>query len=172
MVQTPAIDRVWIAAEIVKGIDAERSLATDAKARAGSPPDPNLSVLYHEIAAADERHASVVETIAARYGHTPLASTEGGIGKALGHLRDKFVGLGSDALDQLVLDVTAKAQSVHWYTAWVHAFGVIGDSESARELSVVLAEEQAHRDALQQALNRLIEQRASAAAEIKAGPMA
>jgi hypothetical protein len=169
MGQTPAIDRAWIATQITKGIDAERSLATDAKTRADSPPDPILSVLYHEIAAADERHASVVETIAARYGHTPLASTGGGIGKALGQLRDKFVGVGSDALDQLILDVTAKAQSVHWHTAWVHAFGAIGDSESARELSVVLSEEAAHRDILQQALNRLVEQRASGAAEIKPG---
>ena len=93
-----------------------------------------LSVLYHEIAAADERHAAIVEKIAVRYGHTPSPTSGGGIGQALGHLRDKFVGLGSDGLDQLMLDVTAKAQSVHWHAAWVHAFGAIGDSESAREL--------------------------------------
>jgi hypothetical protein len=172
MAQTPSIDRVWIAQELVKGIDAERSLATDAKARANSPPDAVLSVLYHEIAAADERHATIVETIAARYGHTPSQATGGGgIGRALGQLRDKFVGLGSDVWDRLILDVTAKAQSVHWLTAWAHAFEAIGDSESAHELSAILAEEQAHRDALQQGLNRVIEQHARGAAEIETGPM-
>ena len=171
MAHPPSIDRVWIACELVKGIDAERALAIDAKARAESPPDAVLSVLYHEIAAADERHATIVETIAVRYGHTPSQSAGGGIGKALGHLRDKFVGLGSDVSDQLILDVTAKAQSVHWHTAWVHVLGVIGDSQSARELSIVLAEEQAHRDALQQGLNRVVEQRARGADEIKNGPL-
>jgi hypothetical protein len=160
MAEPASIDRVWIAADLVKGIDAERSLAFDARARSDSPPDAALSVLYHEIGAADERHAAIVEKIAVRYGHTPSQSTSGGIGQALGHLRDKFAGLGSDALEQLILDVTAKAQSVHWHAAWVHAFGAIGDSESARELSTVLTEEQAHRDALQQGLNRMVEQRA------------
>jgi hypothetical protein len=169
MAQTPSIDREWIAAELVKGIDAERSLAMDAKARAESPPDVVLSVLYHEIAAADERHATILETIAARYGHTPSQSTGGGIGRALGHLRDKFVGLGCDVSDQLLLDVTAKAQLVHWHTAWVHLLGVIGDSQSARELAAVMSEEQAHRDALQQGLNRVVEQHACVADEIKNG---
>ena len=130
MAEAAAIDRVWIAADLVKGIDAERSLAFDAQSRADSPPDAALSVLYHQIAAADERHAAIVEKIAVRYGHTPCATSSGGIGQALGHLRDKFAGLGSDALEQLLLDVTAKAQSVHWHSAWVHAFEAIGDSES------------------------------------------
>ncbi len=169
MALPPSIDRVWIAAELVKGIDAERALAIDAKARAESPPDAVLSVLYHEIAAADERHATVLETIAARYGHTPSQSAGGGIGRALGHLRDKFVGLGADVSDQLILDVTTKAQSVHWHTAWVHVFEAIGDSQSARELSVVLSEEQTHRDALQQGLNRVVEQQARGADLIKNG---
>jgi hypothetical protein len=171
MAQPIAIDRAWIASELVKGVHAERSLSNDAKARAESPPDPVLSVLYHEIAAADERHAATVETIAARYGHTPSQSAGGGLGRALGQLRDKFVGLGSDLLDQMLLDVTAKAQSVHWHTAWVHVFEAIGDSESARELSAVLSEEQTHRDALQQGLNRVIEQQARGADEIKTGAM-
>jgi hypothetical protein len=130
-----------------------------------------MSVLYYEIAAADERHATIVETIATRYGHTPSQAAGGGIGEALGHLRDKFVGLGSDALDQLILDVTAKARSVHWHTAWVHVFGVIGDSDSARELAAVLSEEQAHRDALQQGLNRMVEQRARGAEKIQTEPV-
>src|SRR5271165_3861728 len=102
MAPSPSIDRAWIAKELVKGIDAERSLATDAKARADSPPDAVLSVLYHEIAAADERHATIVETIAVRYGHTPSSSATRGLGWAFGQLRDKFVGLGSEVLDQLV----------------------------------------------------------------------
>jgi len=158
MVETTSIDRAWIAAELVKGMEAERSLAADAKTRAESPPDPVLSVLYHEIAAADERHAAVVETIAARYGHVPSKSSGGGISQALGHLKDRIAEIGSNNLDQMVLDVTAKAQSVHWYTAWIHSFSAIGDADSARELSAVLAEEQAHRDALQSGLNRMVEQ--------------
>jgi hypothetical protein len=171
MVQPFSIDRVWIAAELVKGINAERSLADDAQARADSPPDAALSVLYHEIAIADDRHATIVEKIAVRYGHTPSPTAGGGIGQALGHLRDRFVGLGSDGLDQLILDVTAKAQSVHWHAAWVHAFGAIGDSESARELLAVLTEEQVHRDALQQGLNRMVEQHALGPVEIKTDAM-
>jgi hypothetical protein len=167
MAPSPSIDRAWIAKELVKGIDAERSLATEAKARADSPPDAVLSVLYHEIAAADERHATIVETIAVRYGHTPSSSAAKGLGWALGQLRDKVVGLGSEVLDLLVLDVTSKAQSVHWHAAWVHVFGAIGDSESARELSAVLSEEQAHRDALQRALNRVMEHHARIADETK-----
>jgi hypothetical protein len=167
MAEPSSIDRAWIAAELVKGINAERSLAVDAQARADSPPDVALSVLYHEIAAADERHAAIVEKIAVRYGHTPAQTSIGGIGQALGHLRDRFVGLGSDVLDQLILDVTAKAQSVHWHAAWVHAFGAVGDNESARELSDVLTEEQTHRDALQRGLNRMIEQHARGASVLK-----
>ena len=142
MAQACSIDRAWIASELVKGIDAERSLAADARSRADSPPDPAPSVLYNEISAADERHATIVEAIAVRYGHTPSKSSGGGIGQALGHLRDRIVGLGSNASDQLCLDVTAKAQSVHWHAAWIHAFGAIGDDASAAELSAVLAEEQ------------------------------
>ncbi len=167
-----ASDRAWIASELMKGVDAERSLAADAKARAESPPDAALSVLYHEIAAADERHATTLETIAARYGQTPSSSTGGGIGRALGELKDKLVELGSDALDQLRQDLTAKAQSVHWHTAWVHAFGALGDTASAEDLSAVLAEEQAHRDALQQGLNRVVEQHARGVDESKTGPKA
>jgi hypothetical protein len=64
-------------------------------------------------------------------------------------------------------DLTAKARSIHWHTAWVHAFGVIGDAESVRELSALLTEEQAHRDALQQGLNRMVEQRARGGDEIQ-----
>jgi hypothetical protein len=160
MSQPASINREWIAAELVKGINAERALAVAAQARADSPPDEVLSVLYHEIASADERHALLVEKIAVRYGLTPAQTSSGGIGQALGHLKDKFVGLGSDGLDQLLLDVTSKAQSVHWHAAWLHTFRATGDSESADELSVVLSEEQAHRDALQQGLNRMVEQRA------------
>lgn len=157
MAQTPSIDRAWISSELVKGIEAERTLAADARSRADSPPDPALSVLYHEIAEADDRHAGIVEAIAVRYGHTPSKSAGGGIGEALGHLKDKIIGIGSNPSEQMSLDVTAKAQSVHWHTAWIHALGAIGDAASAAELSAVLAEEQAHRDALQAGLNRMVE---------------
>jgi hypothetical protein len=167
MVQTPSVDRAWIAAEFVKGIDAERSLAANAKARADSPPDPSLGVLYHEIAAADERHTRILETIATRYGHTPSPTAGGGVGWAWDQLKDKIGNLGSSSLDQLSWDLMVKAQSVHWHTAWVHTFGAIGETESARELSVVLAEEQTHHDALQQGLNRMVEQRACGDGRVK-----
>jgi hypothetical protein len=165
MTQLASVDRAWIASELVKGIDAERALATDAKARADSPPDAALSVLYHEIALADERHATIIETIATRYGHTPSPAPAGGITRALGHLKNKVVGRGSDACERLMQDVTAKAQSIHWHTAWVHTFEAIGDSQSARELATVLAEEQVHRDAIQHGLNRCVEQHGRGASE-------
>ncbi len=98
MVLAPSIERAGIASEFTKGIDAERSLAVDAKARADSPPDPSLGVLYHQIAEADARHATAVETIATRHGHTPSRSSGGGIGAMLGHLSDKAGELGSTAL--------------------------------------------------------------------------
>jgi hypothetical protein len=158
--QATSIDRAWILSELVKGIEAERYLASDAMAKADAPPDPAMGVLYHEIATADERHAGVIERIATRYGHVPSASQAGSIGQALGHLKEKIVELGRAPLDQSSLDLAAKARSVQWYTAWVNAFEAIGETETARELSAVLAEEQAHFDALQQSFNRLVEQKA------------
>ena len=91
------IDRSWIGAEFAKGIDIERSLAADAKARAESPPDPTFGVLYCEIAAADERHVASMETIATRYGHTPSRSVSGGVGETLGRLRDMVAGMNASA---------------------------------------------------------------------------
>jgi hypothetical protein len=152
-----SIERAWIVCEFTKGIDAERSLAVDAQARADAPPDPSLGVVYHQIAEADARHATAIETIATRYGYTPSRSSGGGIGAMLGHLTDKAGELGSTALDRLGWDLTAKAHSVHWYTAWVSAFEDIGDVESARDLVAILDEERAHRDALQEGLNRMVE---------------
>jgi hypothetical protein len=130
----------------------------EARARADAPPDPTLAVLYHEIAAADERHRSIVETIATRYGHTPSRSVTGGIGETLGRLKERVSEIGSSALQLLGHDLTAKANAIHWSTAWVQAFQAIGDAESARELAAVLTEEKAHRDALQEGLNRLVTQ--------------
>lgn len=148
--------RDWIATEFCKGIDAEKALVDEAKARAASPPDPSLQVLYHEIAADDERHRGIVETIATRYGHTPTRSVAGGIGQTLGRLKEKVGEMGSSALQRVGADLAAKANAIHWYTAWVHAFETIGDTESARELAKVLKEETSHRDALQEGLNRLV----------------
>ncbi len=149
-------DRDWIASEFPKGIDAERELLEEAKARAQSPPDPSLGVLYNEIAASEERHLAVVETIATRYGYTPSHGIGGGISGALGRLKDKVSGLGSSPLQGVGHDLTAKANAIHWTTAWVGAFEGIGDATSARELAAVLAEELAHREALQLALNQLV----------------
>jgi hypothetical protein len=154
--------RDWIASEFSKGIDAEHALTEEARLRADDPPDPELRVLYHEIAAADERHRAVVETIATRYGHTPSRSVAGGIGETLGRLKEKVGEIGTTPLQRLGHDLTAKANAIHWYTAWIAAFEAIGDAESVRDLTGVLAEESSHRDALQLGLNRLVTRGATA----------
>jgi hypothetical protein len=165
MAQAILTDSAWIASQFAKGIDAERSLAADARMRGDSPPDPELGVLYHEIAVADERHATVVEAIATRYGHTPSRSVGGGVGEALGRLKEKVAGIGETPLDRLGHDLAIKANAIHWYIAWIHTFEAISDTKSAQELAAVLTEEQAHRDALQEGLNRLVERGARGEAE-------
>ena len=151
-------NHTWIATELRKGMDAERACCSEAKARGESPPDPSLGVLYHEISAADERHAAVIERVATRYGHTPGSPSSSGISEALGQIKDRFANLGSSPVDLLSADLQAKARSVHWLTAWAQALQTIGDSASAGELSAVLKEERAHQDALQQGFNRMIAQ--------------
>lgn len=167
MATISTIDRDWIGGELIKGIDIERSLAANAKARSDSPPDPALGVLYHEIAAADERHIGVLETIATRYGYTPSRSAGGGVVETLGRLKDRVVGMTSSALDCLSQDLAAKASAIHWHTAWVCTFEAIGDAESARELAVVLNEEGTHREAIQQGFNRMVASHASGSSDIK-----
>jgi hypothetical protein len=156
MATATTMNRDWIAAEFSKGIDAEQMLMDEARARADSPPEPGLEVLYHEIAAADERHRAIVETIATRYGYTPSRSMASGIGETLGRLKEKMAELGLSPMQRLSHDLMEKANSIHWCQAWVHAFQAIGDAESARELAAVLTEERAHRDALQEGLNRMV----------------
>lgn len=151
-----SVDRDWILAQFSRGIDAERSLGADAEATAKSPPDPTLAVLYHQIAREDARHAEVVARIAARYGYEPTEHRSGGLGGTLGRLKEAVAELGSSVQQRLEHDLAAKATSIHWSTAWVYAFDQVGDAESARELSEVLAEERAHHDALQQGLNLLL----------------
>jgi hypothetical protein len=162
MAAASAINRAWIAQEFAKGIDAEQALLDDAKARAESPPDPSLGVLYHEIAGHDERHRTIVETIATRYGHTPSRSVAGGIGETLGRLKDKVGEIGTTPLERIGHDLMSKANVIHWCTAWIQTFRAIGDAESASELEGVLAEETSHRDALQEGLNRMVLQGATA----------
>jgi len=160
---TIAPDHAWIVAEFSKGIDAEAALAAEAKSRAETPPEPDLAILYHEIAADDERHRGLVEAIAVRYGHTLSKSAGGGIGSTLGHLKGKLAEMGSGPMDRVAHDLNAKANSVHWSTAWVAAFEAIGDTDSARKLAAVLAEERTHLEALQQGLNRMVVRGASGA---------
>jgi len=148
--------RDWIAAEFSKGIHAEHEMGAEARSRAANPPDSALGVLFSQIAEADERHCGVVETVAVRYGHTPARNLGGGIGETLSKLKDKVTSIGSTPLDCVSQDLAAKANAIHWYEAWVHAFTEIGDSESARELASILTEERSHRDALQDVLNRLV----------------
>jgi hypothetical protein len=158
MATPTTIDRAWIAEEFSKGISAEQSMVDEAKARSDSPPDPALGVLYHEIAEADERHRTIVETIATRYGHTPSRIVAGGIGETLGRLKERVSEMASTPLQRIGHDLALKANAIHWYTAWIQSFQAIGDAESAHELSAVLAEECTHRDALQEALNRMVAQ--------------
>jgi hypothetical protein len=166
MATAGTIDRAWISSELEKQIDDERSMAADAKARAESPPDPSLSVLYHEIAAADERHVVALEKIATRYGHTPSRSDGGGgVAETLGRLKDRVTGLGSTNRDLLEQDLAAKSNAVNLRTAWAHAFESLGDPESARDLLTIIAEDQAHRDALLEGLKRMLEQAARGEAE-------
>jgi hypothetical protein len=156
MATATTLKRDWIAAEFSKGIAAEQRLIAKAKARADSPPDPTFQVLYNEIAAADARHLAIVETIAARYGHPPNRGATGGVVETLGRLREKVAELGSSPTQLVAHDLAAKADAIHWYVAWLQAFEALGDAESARELAALLSEEKAHRDALQEGLNRLV----------------
>jgi rubrerythrin len=149
-------NRAWIAGELAKGITAEEQLAEGARQRAAAPPDPSVGALYGEIAAADERHRAIVEAIATRFGHTPARAVGGGLGEALSKLKDRVTGTGGTPLELIGKDLAAKANAIHWYNAWVEAFEGIGEAESARELAAVRTEEQAHRDALQKALNLLV----------------
>ena len=66
-------------------------------------------------------------------------------------------------LQRLSHDLVNKANAIHWYTAWIQTFQAIGDAESSRELSAILTEEKAHRDALQEGLNRMVTQGATGA---------
>jgi len=150
------IDRDWIAAQFSKGIEAEHEMAHTAHDRASSPPEPALGVLYTQIAEADERHHTAVETVAVRYGAAPSRGLGGGITETIGRLKDKVTSIGTTPQEYVAHDLAAKANAIHWYTAWVHAFGEVGDTESARELAAILTEEKAHHDALQDVLNRMI----------------
>ncbi len=152
------INRDWIATEFSKGIDAKQALQDDAQATSAAPPDPALGLLYHEIAAADGRHKAIIETIATRYGHNPSRGGGLGIGETLSRFKGKMGELGASPQSRVEHDLVAKASSIHWCTAWVHAFQSIGDTESARELAAVLTEEKSHHDALQEGLNRIVAQ--------------
>jgi hypothetical protein len=151
------IDREWVAAEFSKGIDAEQSLFLDAKARVDDPPDPSLAVLYNEIAGDDARHRDLVETVAIRYGYTPTHKNGTGITETITRLKEKVTGFGAAPLDRVGHDLAAKANAIHWYTAWIAAFDAAGETESVRDLTAILSQERAHRDALQVGLNRLVE---------------
>ena len=149
----PTIDRDWIVTQFSRGIDAVRSMHADAVSTADSPPDPSLAVLYHQIAEEDERHATIIETIATRYGYQSTASRSGGFFE---RIKDAVAEIGSTPQQRLEEDLTAKASAMHWTAGWIFAFQKIGDITSADELSKVLIEEKAHHDALQQGLNLLL----------------
>ncbi len=158
----------WIATELARGIVGEHALGLEARARAESPPDPGLSALYREIAETEPRHERVVETIATRYGHNPSRTHAGGLTETLGRLKDRVGELGSGPLQLLAQDLAAKANAIHWTTAWIHTFEALGDSTSARELAAILTEDRAHHEALQQALARLLEAQARSPEPAKA----
>ncbi|WP_422931275.1 hypothetical protein [Singulisphaera sp. PoT] len=158
MATVPTINRSWIADEFSKGIEGMRSSVDIANERATSPPHAALSVLYHEMASVAEKNRDVVETIAIRYGYSPTKSVTEGISETLGRLKDRMEDLvtSETELEKVSHDLMAKANSIHWCTAWIQTFQGIGDVESAQELSGVLADERAHRDALQEGLNRMV----------------
>jgi hypothetical protein len=161
MTTAPTARRDWIVAEFSKGIEAEQSLQTHAESSAANPPDPSLGVLYHEIAEDDKRHQMIVETIATRYGYNPAHGTSGGgIGGTFERLKEKVGEIGATPQTRIAHDLAAKADSIHWTTAWVHTFQSLGDTESARELAALLTEEKSHHEALQEGLNRLIAKQA------------
>jgi bacterioferritin (cytochrome b1) len=66
--------------------------------------------------------------------------------------------IGSNPIERLLVDMSAKAEAIHRYTAWVHALESTGDAASGNEMATILADEQVHLDALQAGLDRLIEQ--------------
>ena len=152
------IDREWILAQFSRGVDAEHAMEADAESTAKSPPAPSLAVLYHQIARDDNRHVTIIETIATRYGYQPGHSAAGGIGGTLGRLRDAVSEMGSTPQQRLEHDLAAKSSAMHWTTSWIYAFEQIGDAASAAELAAILTEEKAHHDALQQGLNLLLAQ--------------
>ncbi len=149
------VNREWIATEFSKGIEAERRLHEDAVSTSASPPDPELGVLYHEIAAADDRHRQAIETIATRYGYNP-GHSGGMLAGTLGKISQKVGEIGATPWSRIAHDLTSKSDAIHWMTAWVETFQGIGDIESARELAGLLAEERSHHTALQAGLNRLV----------------
>jgi rubrerythrin len=155
-VTNASLNRDWIAEEFAKGIAAEEALSAEAQSRSDAPPDPSLSVLYQEIARADAKHRKIVEAIATRFGHTPNKAG-GGITEAIARLKDKFASMGSSPIELLGHDLASKANAIHWYSAWVSTFKAVGETAFAAELEGILEEEISHRDALQQALNRLVE---------------
>ena len=151
--QKNTIDRDWIVAQFSRGIHAERSLHDDALSTAGSPPDPSLAVLYHQIAEEDDRHATIIETIATRYGYQSSGSSSGGLFE---RIKDAVAEIGSTPQQRLEQDLSAKSSAIHWIVGWIFAFQKIGDTVSADELTKILTEEKAHHDALQQGLNLLL----------------
>jgi hypothetical protein len=149
------IDHDWIISGLEKGLAVDRTLAAQFRARAESPPDPSLAVVYGQLATAEDRFYSILETNATRHGHTPTHSRGGGLGESFGWLRSKVPELGSSPFDRLTDDRVARATPVLWCMACVHAFEAIGDAESARELMAVLAETRSHCESLRGVLNRL-----------------
>ncbi len=161
-VASPVVNKDWVVAELVKLIDAEYWIAGGAGPTSKTPPHESLSCVYHEMAAADERHAEAIKTIAARYGYVPVRGGGGGIGEAIGRLKDQFAAIGSDPIDRLMADLLAKAEAVHRYTAWAQVLETMGDVTSGEELAAIIAEEQVHLQTLQNVLIHLIEERARA----------
>ncbi len=153
------IDREWITAEFLKAIADEEHFASEAKARIESPPDESLGTLYGEIAEADARHRTILETIATRYGHTPSRSVSGGIGEALGRIRERVSEIGTSPSERVEQDLEAKSRATYRYQVWIAVFETIGDAESARELAAILTEENSHIKALLQGLTRLVQNR-------------
>ncbi len=153
---TLSIERSTVASEIQNILALEEAHAASATLRGESPPHPSLAVLYHEIAADDQRHISALERIAIRYGATPGSHHSSGVGRVLERIKTSIVELRTSAANLIAQDLLAKSEVIHWQTVWADLFASMNDETSAGELALILKEEQAHHDALLEAFKRVV----------------
>ena len=55
------VNQDWAVTQLVKLVDAERSMAGGTGPNPKTPPHESLSCVYYEMSAADERHAQAIK---------------------------------------------------------------------------------------------------------------